>query len=153
MHLPWKLFTFKPFLYASYINVKLTFKDGKVVDVWASNDEDVLINTIKEFDGMDALGEVAFVDYDSKISNTNMVFKSTLIDENASCHLALGKGFVECSGTAHDLEGKDLLDLGINQSRIHVDFMIGTDDLEIIGETVDGRKIKILEAGNFSNKF
>ena len=66
---------------------KLTFKNGKVEKVWASNDDEKLLELIEEFDGMNFLGECAFVDYDSPISKTNMIFNSILIDENASCHL------------------------------------------------------------------
>ena len=134
---------------ATIDKLKLTFKDGKVVDVWASNDEDVLINTIKEFDGMDALGEVAFVDYDSKISNTNMVFKSTLIDENASCHLALGKGNVNAVPNGENLSEEELIEKGINRSKNHVDFMIGTSDLNIIGTDIYGNDIPLFVDGNF----
>lgn len=134
-------------------NFWLKFEGGRVVDFEAEVGEEILRGIISSDENSSYLGECAIVENDSPISKTSLIYGLTLIDENASCHLALGKGFVECSSKAHDLAGKDLLDLGINQSRIHVDFMIGTDDLEIVGETVDGKKIKILEAGNFSNKF
>ena len=130
--------------------LKLTFKDGKVTDIWASNDEDTLINTIKEFDGMDSLGECAFVDYDSAISNTDMVFKSTLIDENASCHLALGKGNVNAVPNGANLSEEELVKRGINRSNNHVDFMIGTEDLSIIGTDVYGNEIPLFVDGNFA---
>lgn len=130
--------------------LKLTFKDGKVTDIWASNDEDTLINTIKEFDGMDSLGECAFVDYDSAISNTDMVFKSTLIDENASCHLALGKGNVNAVPNGANLSEEELAKRGINRSNNHVDFMIGTEDLSIIGTDVYGNEIPLFVDGNFA---
>lgn len=142
----------KPLVLSSTIidKLKLTFKDGKVTDAWASNDEETLINMIKEFEGMDALGEVAFVDYDSAISNTNMVFKSTLIDENASCHLALGTGNVKSIPGGETMTNEELLKRGINRSNNHIDFMIGTSDLSIIGTDIYGNEIPLFVDGNFA---
>ena len=142
----------KPIVLSSTIidKLKLTFKDGKVTDAWASNDEETLVNMIKEFEGMDALGEVAFVDYDSAISNTNMVFKSTLIDENASCHLALGCGNVKSIPGGETMTNDELLKQGINRSANHVDFMIGTRDLSIIGIDIYGNEIPLFVDGNFA---
>ena len=93
---------------------KLTFKDGKVEEASASNDNDTLLELIKDLDGMDHLGECAFVDYDSPISNINMIFNSILIDENASCHLALGKGFPSCIPNGELMGDHELLKNGIN---------------------------------------
>jgi aminopeptidase len=76
------------------------------------------------------------------LSKSNILFYETLYDENASCHLALGDGFPDC------LEGKDLEKLGYNESETHVDFMIGTDDLNIIAETPKG-EIYIMKNGKF----
>ena len=80
-----------------------------------------------------------------------MVYGLTLIDENASCHLALGDGFPECIKNGEQYSIKELLNKGLNISttKIHVDFMIGTPDLEITGETFDNKKVKIFENGNF----
>ena len=94
------------------------------------------------------LGEVALVENNSPISNTGIVYGLTLIDENASCHLALGDGFSECINIKCSKE-EEYLEAGINMSKVHVDFMIGTKDLEIIGETFDNQKVKIFENGNF----
>ena len=95
------------------------------------------------------LGEVALVNYDSPISNTKLVFKTTLIDENASCHLALGDGFSDCIKDGLSMNRDELLEKGINRSKQHVDFMIGTSDLEIEAETNSGI-ISIFKNGNFS---
>lgn len=130
--------------------LKLVFKDGKVTDVWASNNSDVLLKVIKEYEGMDSLGECAFVDYDSLISNTNVIFKSTLIDENASCHLALGKGNVKSVPNGENLSEEELIKKGINRSNNHVDFMIGTKDLSIIGTDIYGNEIPLFVDGNFA---
>ena len=128
---------------------KLTFKDGKVIDTWASNDEDKLIELLDEFEGMRCLGECALVDYSSEISKTNMIFKSTLIDENASCHLALGRGFPKTIPNGEYMDSNELLKSGINQSKNHVDFMIGTKDLSIIGTDIYGNSVPIFVDGDF----
>ena len=98
------------------------------------------------------LGEVALVPYDSPISNTNMVFLETLFDENAACHLALGDSFTECInevGTKEELFNK----FNMNNSKSHVDFMIGTKDLNIKGITQDNKEIDIFINGNFTEEF
>lgn len=129
---------------------KLTFKDGKVEAASASNDNDTLLELIKDLDGMDHLGECAFVDYDSPISNINMIFNSILIDENASCHLALGKGFPGCIPNGELMGDHELLENGINQSKNHVDFMVGTPDLNITGTDLYGNEVPLFIDGNFA---
>ena len=129
---------------------KLTFKDGKVEEASASNDNDTLLELIKDLDGMDHLGECAFVDYDSPISNINMIFNSILIDENASCHLALGKGFPGCIPNGELMSDHELLKNGINQSENHVDFMVGTPDLNITGTDLYGNEVPLFIDGNFA---
>ena len=129
---------------------KLTFKDGKVEEASASNDNDTLLELIKDLDGMDHLGECAFVDYDSPISNINMIFNSILIDENASCHLALGKGFPSCIPNGELMGDHELLKNGINQSENHVDFMVGTPDLNITGTDLYGNEVPLFIDGNFA---
>lgn len=130
----------------------LTFKDGKVEKVWASNNDEELLGLIEEFDGMNFLGECALVDYDSPISKTNMIFNSTLIDENASCHLALGRGFPKCIPNGEVMSDEELLENGINRSKNHVDFMIGTSDLIIKGTDVYGNEVPIFVDGNFAEE-
>ena len=90
------------------------------------------------------------VPYNSPISNSGVIFYTTLFDENASCHLALGTGF---PNTLEGTEGKgkdELLSMGLNVSDVHVDFMIGTSDLKIEGITYDGDSVLIFDNGNFS---
>lgn len=127
----------------------IRFKDGKAIDCGAQVGEDVLKNIINSDSNSCYLGECALVENDSPISNTNLVFGTTLIDENASCHLALGAGFKKCIVDGIFLSDEELLELGINVSTIHVDFMIGTPDLEITATTYDNQKVKIFENGNF----
>lgn len=130
----------------------LTFNDGKVEKVSSSNDEGKLLDLIEEFDGMNYLGECAFVNYNSPISKTNMIFNSILIDENASCHLALGNGFPKCIPNGEVMNDDELLENGINRSKNHVDFMIGTSDLSIVGTDVYGNNVPIFVDGNFAEE-
>ena len=130
-------------------NFWIKFENGKAIDCGAEQGETILRNIINSDDNSCYLGECALVENNSPISNTGLVFGLTLIDENASCHLALGEGFLECSKNNENLSDEEILEKGINLSRVHVDFMIGTPDLEIEAETYDGKKVKILEDGNF----
>lgn len=126
----------------------LKFKNGKVIDFDAKKGKDILKGIIESDANSCYLGEVALVNYDSPISNTGLVFGTTLFDENASCHLALGDGFSDCIKDGIKKTKDELLALGINQSTTHVDFMIGTKDLNIEAETSEGKKL-IFKNGNF----
>lgn len=95
------------------------------------------------------LGECALVPYDSPINNSGLLFYNTLFDENASCHLALGRGFTNCVKDYDKYTLEELRNMGVNDSIIHEDFMIGTKDLNIYGITADGEEIQIFKDGNF----
>lgn len=127
----------------------IKFKDGKVIDYDAKKGKEILKGIIESDSNACYLGEIALVNNDSPISNTNLVFGTTLFDENASCHLALGDGFSECIKNGLKMSKKELLENGINQSKNHVDFMIGTKDLEIEAKTNKGT-IKLFKKGNFN---
>lgn len=129
---------------------KMEFKDGRIVAFEAKVGQDVLSEMLNIDEGSRYLGEVALVPYDSPLSNMNTLFYNTLFDENASCHLAIGKGFSECIKDGLTMTKAELLEKGINDSLTHVDFMIGTSDLNITGETKDGEVVKIFENGNFA---
>lgn len=101
-------------------------------------------------DGAKMLGECALIAYDSPINNTGILFYNTLFDENASCHLALGMGFNECVRGYEDMSLETLRAKGVNDSLIHVDFMIGTKDMNITGITKDGRRVEIFKNGNWA---
>ena len=90
------------------------------------------------------------VNNNSPISNTGIIFYNTLFDENASCHLALGASYPECMKGADNKEKDELRKMGVNDSKAHVDFMVGTSDLDIVGITKDNKKIQIFKNGNFS---
>ena len=123
-------------------NFWIKFKDGKVIDYDAEIGKEILESIINIENG-NYLGEVALVDKTSPIFKSNTIFYETLYDENASCHLALGQGFTECIDTV-----KNLNDIGFNDSLTHVDFMIGTEDLNIVAKT-DDNEIIIMKDGNF----
>ena len=148
------VFSSKPLEYQGVIldNFKIEFKDGVVTNFKAEKGEETLKEMINICENSNMLGEVALVPYDSPISNTNMVFLETLFDENAACHLALGDSFTECInevGTKEELFNK----FNMNNSKSHVDFMIGTKDLNIKGITQDNKEIDIFINGNFTEEF
>lgn len=128
----------------------LTFENGEVVDFKANQGEDVLSDLLNTDEGARRLGEVALVPDDSPISNRHTIFYNTLFDENASCHIALGSayGFNVEGGTEMTTEEK--LAHGLNDSLIHVDFMIGSPDLTIYGITQDDERELVFENGNWS---
>lgn len=127
----------------------LEFKDGKIINYDARKGKNVLKGIIESDANSKYLGEVALVPINSPIANMNLTFYETLFDENASCHLALGDSFITIIDNYEKYSKDDLLAMGLNQSKIHVDFMIGTDDLNIDAETKDGI-INIFKDGKFN---
>ncbi len=131
----------------------IKFKDGIAIDCGAKEGLDVLKGIISSTNNSNRLGEIALVEYHSPISQSNMIFYETLFDENASCHLALGKAFPECIENGTNLTEEEIIKNKLNICKNHVDFMIGTKDLEITGITADNKEIKIFENGDFSGLF
>lgn len=144
------VYSSKPLIYGGVLidEFYLKFKNGKVVEYNAKFGKEILKGIIESDEYSCMLGECALVDYDSPISSTNLVFKTTLFDENASCHLALGAGFFECIKDYEKYSDEQLYQMGVNKSFNHVDFMIGTRDLKIEALTSFG-KVIIFENGNF----
>lgn len=128
------------------------FENGKAVEVICKNKEakDVLEKLISTDEGASMLGEVALVPYDSPINQTNLLFYNTLYDENACCHLALGRAFTECIKEYQTKSEEDIKKIDLNTSMIHVDFMIGSSDLSIITETYDGKEVQIFKNGTWA---
>ncbi|MDP4146850.1 MAG: aminopeptidase [Bacillota bacterium] len=131
-------------------NFSFTFKEGKIVDFTAEKGYESLKNLVETDDGSHYLGEVALVPYDSPISNSNILFYNTLFDENASCHLAIGRAYPVCIKNGENMNDEELGKAEVNDSLTHVDFMIGTKDLEITGITADGKEIPVFKNGNFA---
>lgn len=127
----------------------LVFKDGKIVEYTAKRGQEVLQKLIETDEGSCYLGEVALVPHDSPISRLNILFYNTLFDENASCHLAIGKAYPVCIEDGENMNKEELAKFGVNDSLVHEDFMIGTADLEIIGITAAGEEVTVFKNGNF----
>lgn len=127
----------------------ITFQNGRIVDYTAEVGYDVLQSIIETDEGSHYLGEVALVPYDSPIRNMGILFYNTLFDENAACHLAIGKGFGECMVDGLKMSKKELFEKGINDSLTHVDFMIGTKDLSIVAVLENNEQFVIFKDGNF----
>ena len=127
----------------------LDFRKGKVVGYSAKTGQDVLEELITSDDGAEQLGEIALVPNDSPISKMDLLFYNTLFDENASCHFAFGAAYPGCVKGGEQMSEEELSKSGLNQSRTHVDFMVGTDDLEITGILPDGTEELVFKDGNF----
>ena len=142
----------KPLSYNGNIidEFSLTLKDGKIVDFTALKGYDTLKSIIEADEGSHYLGEVALVPFDSPISKSEILFYNTLFDENASCHLAIGKAYSACVKNSKDMTEEELERIGVNDSLIHVDFMIGSRDLEITGIAADGKEVPVFRNGNFA---
>ena len=131
-------------------NFWIRFHNGRAVEWEAEKNDQLLTNIINSDDGAGYLGECALVPYNSPIRESGLLFYNTLFDENAACHLALGAGFVD---TIRDFEHKSLEEcrkLGINDSMVHVDFMIGSEDMSIDAITRDGKTVPIFRNGTWA---
>ncbi len=147
-----KVVATKPLSYQGKLieNFWVRFEGGKAVEVYAEKNMDVLEKMIAMDEGAAYLGECALIAYDSPINNTGILFYNTLFDENASCHLALGRGFNECIEGFENMTVEECEKAGINSSMIHVDFMIGSKDMSIVGVTKEGKRVTIFKDGNWA---
>lgn len=146
------VYSSKPLSYQGELieNFSVRFEKGRAVEVHAEKGENLLKEMIAMDEGACKLGEVALVPFDSPINNTGILFYNTLYDENAACHLALGRGFTNTITNYEKYTSDELKAKGINDSSIHVDFMIGSKDLNITGYTKDGKKVAIFKDGNWA---
>lgn len=122
-------------------DIHLRMKNGKVVEARASRGEDLLQTLLATDEGARHLGECALVSWDSPIRRSGTAFRNMLFDENSACHFALGLGFAQAVGEGSAEKG------AINSSALHMDFMIGTEDLHVTGVTADGRTVTIFANG------
>ncbi len=125
------------------------FKDGEVIDYDAKVGKDMLDSMFSVDEGAKRLGEVALVSYNTPISLSNHLFYTTLYDENASCHIALGKAYPTTMKDGDSLDKETLSKLGCNDSAIHVDFMFGTPDLSVVGVDKNNNEVVLFKEGNF----
>lgn len=142
----------KPLNYSGNVidNFSLTFKDGKIIDFSAETGYETLKQLIETDEGSHFLGEVALVPHDSPISNSNIIFYNTLFDENASSHLAIGNAYSFNLEGGKTMTKEELEQNGANVSLTHVDFMIGSNEMNIDGETVEGKREPLFRNGNWA---
>lgn len=129
--------------------IQLTFESGRIVKYSAHKGQDALAHIIESDEGSHFLGEVALVPVKSPISEMGRLFYNTLYDENASCHLAIGEAYPLIEG-GHDLPRSEWEKSGLNESIVHVDFMIGSTDLNITAVTSTGEEVAIFRQGNWA---
>jgi aminopeptidase len=130
-------------------NFTLVFKKGKIVKYSAEKGFDALKNLIEADNGSHYLGEVALIGKNSPIAESKTLFFNTLFDENASCHLAIGKAYPTTVFDGENLSKKELTALGLNDSIVHADFMIGTPDISVTGITFDGKEVPLFTDGEW----
>jgi aminopeptidase len=147
-----KLVSTHPLVYNGQLidHFQFTFKDGIVTDFSAEQGYETLKALIESTSGSNQLGEVSFVPYDSPIQNLNLLFYNTLFDENASCHFALGAAYPSCIKNGQSMDDKELTAAGLNVSDTHVDFMVGSSDLDIVGVDSEGKTCQIFKDGNWA---
>lgn len=127
-----------------------TLKDGKIVDYDAKKGKDILKTLLSTDEGALHFGEVAIVPDDSPISNTGILFKNTLFDENASCHFAFGAAYADTVVDGDKLTSSQKKKIGMNESMTHVDFMVGGPELSIVGVDANGKEVQLLKNGNWA---
>ena len=142
----------KPLSYQGQLidRFSMRFENGKVVEVHAEQGEELLRTMVSMDEGASYLGECALVPQASPIAESGLLFYNTLFDENAACHLAVGMGFMDCIQDYHRYTLDEVRAMGINDSMIHVDFMIGCDTMNIDAACADGRIVRIFENGNWA---
>jgi len=133
-------------------NIRVKFEKGKIIEAHASKGEEVLLKVLDSDEGARRLGEVALVPDNSPISNTGLLFYNTLFDENAACHIALGQCYAKCF-KGEQLSKEEIASKGGNSSMIHIDWMIGSNKIDIDGIFKDGSKIPIFRKGNWAREF
>ena len=146
------VYSTKPLSYQGQLieNFSIRFENGKAVEAKAEVGEELLKSMISMDEGAAYLGECALVPQRSPICQSGILFYNTLFDENAACHLALGEGFADTIRDHHNKTLEECRALGINDSMIHEDFMIGCDTLNIDATTRDGRVVPIFRGGNWA---
>jgi aminopeptidase len=131
-------------------DISVTFKEGRIIEASASRGQDVFLKLLDTDDGARRLGEVALVPHSSPISQSGLLFYNTLFDENAACHIALGQCYSKCFRNGATLSAEDVTERGGNSSMIHVDWMIGSDEIDIDGIAQDGTVTAVFRNGEWA---
>ena len=142
----------KPLSYQGTLidNIAVRFEAGRIVEARASRGEDVLKKVLDTDDGAPRLGEVALVPHSSPISKSGVLFFNTLFDENASCHIALGQCYAKCFVDGASLTPEEIAAKGGNKSLIHIDWMIGSDAIDIDGLDEAGNRTAVFRKGEWA---
>ncbi len=142
----------KPLSYQGTLidNIAVRFEAGRIVEAHASRGEDVLKKVLDTDDGARRLGEVALVPHSSPISKSGILFYNTLFDENASCHIALGQCYAKCFLDGANLSPEEIAAKGGNKSLIHIDWMIGSDEIDIDGLDEAGARTPVFRKGEWA---
>jgi len=130
--------------------IQVRFENGKIVDAKAKKGEEVLLKVLDSDDGARRLGEVALVPNSSPISQSGLLFYNTLFDENAACHIALGQCYSKCFRGEKNLSKSEISKRGGNSSMIHIDWMIGSKDIDIDGVQSDGSRVAVFRKGEWA---
>ena len=131
--------------------IRVKFEGGKIVEAKATKGEDVFNKVMDTDEGGRRLGEVALVPHSSPISQSGILFYNTLFDENAACHIALGQCYADCFIDGKTLSPEQIQAQGGNKSLIHIDWMIGSDQIDIDGVKSDGSKVPVMRKGEWAN--
>jgi aminopeptidase len=142
----------KPLSYQGSLidDIAVRFEDGRIVEARASRGEEVLNKVLDTDEGARRLGEVALVPHSSPISKSGLLFFNTLFDENAACHIALGQCYSKCFVNGTKLTPEQIAAQGGNKSLIHIDWMIGSDQIDIDGIHSDGRVVPVFRKGEWA---
>lgn len=141
----------KPLSYQGTLieNIEVRFENGKIVQASATNGQGILENMLDSDEGARRLGEVSLVPHSSPIASSGLLFWNTLFDENAACHIALGQAYSSCLEDSEDSPADELAKRGANQSVIHVDWMIGSKEIDVDGITHEGRAKPVMRQGEW----
>jgi len=142
----------KPLSYQGSLidGIAVKFEEGRIVEARAARGEEVLNKVLDTDEGARRLGEVALVPHSSPISNSGLLFFNTLFDENAACHIALGQCYSKCFVNGDRLTPEQIAAQGGNKSFIHIDWMIGSNKLDIDGVHADGRRVPVFRKGEWA---
>jgi aminopeptidase len=142
----------KPLSYQGTLidEIEVRFEAGRIVEARAARGEEVLQKVLDTDEGARRLGEVALVPHSSPISQSGILFFNTLFDENASCHIALGQCYAKCFLDGTNLKPEQIAAQGGNKSLIHIDWMIGSDNIDIDGVKPDGSRVAVFRKGEWA---
>src|SRR6202048_2203487 len=142
----------KPLSYQGSLieDIAVRFEEGRIVEAKATRGEEVFNKVLDNDDGARRLGEVALVPHSSPISKSGLLFFNTLFDENAACHIALGQCYSKCFVDGDKLTPEQITAQGGNKSLIHIDWMIGSDNIDIDGVHSDGRRVAVFRKGEWA---